>query len=209
MSEIIIELSEKTATTLEKVFDADAPEELAKIIDINPKDFREFLQEKNIKPDKDLEEFIRELERKASEKNTKVKAVGSQRDQEQGQDRSHRMTQTEIINHLAEKTGVKKSDAKEFFSVLSDLATKEVKTSGEFIIPGFGKLVKTQRPAREARNPATGKTLKIPARTTVKFRVGKALKEAVAIKAGPGKHSPMKRVSKRGPSKKGPSKKGP
>ena len=93
-----------------------------------------------------------------------------------------RMTQTEIVNHMADKTGMKKADAKEFFNALSELATSEVKKNGEFTIPGFGKLVKAQRKAREGRNPATGKPIKIPAKTTVKFRVGKAMKDAVAKK---------------------------
>ena len=90
-----------------------------------------------------------------------------------------RMTQTEIINQLADKTGVKKADAKEFFNALSSLAASEVKKNGEFTLPGFGKLVKAQRKAREGRNPATGATIKIPAKTTVKFRLGKAMKDAV------------------------------
>lgn len=93
-----------------------------------------------------------------------------------------RMTQTDIVNHMADKTGMKKADAKEFFNALSELATSEVKKNGEFTIPGFGKLVKAQRKAREGRNPATGKPIKIPAKTTVKFRVGKAMKDAVAKK---------------------------
>jgi DNA-binding protein HU-beta len=91
-----------------------------------------------------------------------------------------RMTQTEIINHLADKSGMKKTDAKEFFNTLATLATSEVKKNGEFTIPGFGKLVKTTRKAREGRNPATGDTIKIPAKTTVKFRLGKAMKDAVS-----------------------------
>jgi DNA-binding protein HU-beta len=93
-----------------------------------------------------------------------------------------RMTQTDIINHMADKTGMKKADAKDFFSALAELATGEVKKNGEFTIPGFGKLVKADRKAREGRNPATGKPIKIPAKTTVKFRVGKAMKDAVSKK---------------------------
>jgi len=93
-----------------------------------------------------------------------------------------RMTQTDIINHLADKSGMKKADAKEFFSTLAALATSEVKKNGEFTLPGFGKLVKTTRKAREGRNPATGDTIKIPAKTTVKFRLGKAMKDAVGGK---------------------------
>jgi len=90
-----------------------------------------------------------------------------------------RMTQTEIISQLADKSGMKRSQAKEFFTALATLATSEVKKNGEFTIPGFGKLVKATRKAREGRNPATGKPIKIPAKTTVKFRVGKAMKDSV------------------------------
>lgn len=93
-----------------------------------------------------------------------------------------RMTQTEIINQMAEKTGMKKAEAKEFFNALATLATTEVKKNGEFTLPGFGKLVKANRKAREGRNPATGKPIKIPAKTTVKFRLGKAMKDAVGGK---------------------------
>ncbi len=95
---------------------------------------------------------------------------------------SKRMTQTEIISQLAEKSGMKKADTKEFFNSLAALATSEVKKNGEFTLPGFGKLVKAARKAREGRNPATGKPIKIPAKTTVKFRLGKAMKDAVAGK---------------------------
>ena len=90
-----------------------------------------------------------------------------------------KMTQTEIISQLAEKSGMKKTDAKEFFNALATMAANEVKKTGEFTIPGFGKLVKATRKAREGRNPATGETIKIGAKTTVKFRVGKAMKDAI------------------------------
>jgi DNA-binding protein HU-beta len=90
-----------------------------------------------------------------------------------------KMTQTDIINGLADKTGLKKAQAKEFFTALSAMAAAEVKKNGEFTLPGFGKLVKATRKAREGRNPATGAVIKIPAKTTVKFRLGKAMKDAV------------------------------
>jgi DNA-binding protein HU-beta len=91
-----------------------------------------------------------------------------------------KMTQTEIVNDLAEKTGLKKTQAKEFFGALAAMAASEVKKNGEFTLPGFGKLVKATRKAREGRNPATGAVIKIPAKTTVKFRLGKAMKDAVS-----------------------------
>ncbi len=59
------------------------------------------------------------------------------------------------------------------------MAYTHVKKDGEFVLPGFGKLVKVKRDARTGRNPATGATIQIPAKTVVKFRVAKAAKEAV------------------------------
>jgi DNA-binding protein HU-beta len=93
-----------------------------------------------------------------------------------------RMTQSEVINHFAEKTGMKRAQIKELFEEISRLAASEVGTNGEFVLPGFGKLVKSERKAREGRNPATGETIQIPAKTTLKFRVGKAMKDTVLPK---------------------------
>lgn len=62
---------------------------------------------------------------------------------------------------------------------LVKMAYAQVKKNGEFVIPGLGKLVKVKRAARMGRNPATGETIKIAAKTVVKFRVAKAAKEAV------------------------------
>lgn len=90
-----------------------------------------------------------------------------------------RLTQTEIISNLADSTGLKKAQAKSFFDALASLAASEVKKNGEFTLPGFGKLVKATRKAREGRNPATGAVINIPAKTTVKFRLGKAMKDSV------------------------------
>ncbi|MCS6873253.1 MAG: HU family DNA-binding protein [Pyrinomonadaceae bacterium] len=92
------------------------------------------------------------------------------------------MTQTELVNEMAKKCGLKKAQVKDFLNALADLAKSEVKKTGEFILPGFGKFVKATRKAREGRNPSTGAVIKIPAKTVVKFRVSKAMKEAVAGK---------------------------
>ena len=93
-----------------------------------------------------------------------------------------RMTQTEIVNTLADSSGLKKTEVKGLFDAIAALATDEVKKNGEFTLPGFGKLVKATRKAREGRNPATGEVIKIGAKTTVKFRLGKAMKDAVGGK---------------------------
>lgn len=93
-----------------------------------------------------------------------------------------RMTQSEVINHFAEKTGLKRAQIKEIFEELANLASSEVRTNGEFGLPGFGKLVRSERKAREGRNPATGETIQIPAKTTLKFRIGKSMKDTVLPK---------------------------
>jgi DNA-binding protein HU-beta len=89
------------------------------------------------------------------------------------------ITQTEVINHFAEKFELKRAQAKEIFTELADLASREVNKHGEFQLPGLGKLVRAERKAREGRNPATGETIKIAAKTTLKFRLGKAIKDSV------------------------------
>jgi len=93
-----------------------------------------------------------------------------------------RMTQSEVLNHFAEKYGLKRVQVKEIFDELASLATSEVQSSGEFTVPGIGKLVLSERKAREGRNPQTGDTIQIPAKTTLKFRVGKSLKYTVVPK---------------------------
>jgi DNA-binding protein HU-beta len=89
------------------------------------------------------------------------------------------MTKSALLSLLADKTGLSKKDVGGFFDELSAVAYKEVKKSGVFVMPGFGKMVKVRRAARTGRNPATGATIKIPAKTVVKFRLAKAAKEAV------------------------------
>lgn len=89
------------------------------------------------------------------------------------------MTKSALLSHLADKTGLSKKDVAAFLDTLSETAYKEVKKNGLFVVPGFGKMVKVKRAARTGRNPATGETIKIGAKTVVKFRLAKAAKEAV------------------------------
>lgn len=90
-----------------------------------------------------------------------------------------KMTKSQTLVALAEKTGLAKKDVVGLMDALVELAYSEVKKGGEFVLPGFGKLVKANRKARQGRNPATGETIQIPAKTVVKFRLAKAAKEAV------------------------------
>ena len=89
------------------------------------------------------------------------------------------MTKTELLSALAEAAQTDKKTAGLFLETLSALAYQEIKKNGEFVLPGFGKLVKQKRKARTGFNPKTQQKIKIPAKTVVKFRVAKAAKDAV------------------------------
>lgn len=89
------------------------------------------------------------------------------------------LTKSQVISELAEKAGVGKKEVTGLLDAMVSLAYSEVKKSGEFTVPGLGKLIKKARAARMGRNPATGETIKIPAKTVVKFRVAKAAKDAI------------------------------
>jgi DNA-binding protein HU-beta len=90
-----------------------------------------------------------------------------------------KMTKSQEVAALAEVTGLSKKDVNSFLEKMVELALKEVKKNGQFTLPGLGKLVKVHRAERMGRNPATGASIKIPAKTVVKFRVAKQAKEAV------------------------------
>ena len=90
------------------------------------------------------------------------------------------MSTTKIIAHIAEKAGTAKKTVGAFFEELHKLAVKEAKGgAGKFVIPGIGRVVKAHRKARIGRNPQTGEQIKIKAKTVVRLRPAKALKDAV------------------------------
>lgn len=89
------------------------------------------------------------------------------------------MTKSQLYASLSEKSGLSKKQVTDFMDQLTELAYDQVKSEGEFVVPGVGKLVKVHRNARMGRNPATGESIQIPAKTVVKFRVAKAAKDAV------------------------------
>ena len=90
-----------------------------------------------------------------------------------------KLTKSQILAAMAEKTEMSKKDVASFLETYVELAYDEVRTNGEFVIAGVGKLVKMNRKARMGRNPATGEEIHIPAKTVVKFRLAKAAKDAV------------------------------
>jgi DNA-binding protein HU-beta len=93
-----------------------------------------------------------------------------------------KMTQSQMVKELSATTGVTTKVAKHFVQTFTDMAVRETKKNGMFVIPGIGRLVRVDRKARMGRNPATGEAIKIPAKKVVKFRVAKAVKDAIVPK---------------------------
>ncbi|QMU55722.1 MAG: HU family DNA-binding protein [Candidatus Mycalebacterium zealandia] len=89
------------------------------------------------------------------------------------------MTKSDIASHIAMKCDISKKAAGEVLDEIASVVYKGTKKSKEFTLPGLGKFVVSKRAARMGRNPATGATIKIPAKNVVKFKVAKACKDAV------------------------------
>jgi DNA-binding protein HU-beta len=89
------------------------------------------------------------------------------------------MTRTELIDAVAAEIGGDKKAAKAFIEGFTRIVENEMKKEGEVPLAGLGKFKVSKRQARTGRNPATGETIQIPAKTVVKFTVAKALKDLV------------------------------
>jgi DNA-binding protein HU-beta len=85
-----------------------------------------------------------------------------------------------MIAAIADETGKTKADVTAILASLASVVSKTLKAGDDLTLGGIGKLAAAKRDAREARNPSTGATIHVPAKTVVKFKVAKDLAEAVA-----------------------------
>jgi DNA-binding protein HU-beta len=90
------------------------------------------------------------------------------------------MNQSELILKTAQISGLPRVAVENALKVAGDVIVSALTEGGEATIPGLGKLVVKDTPARIGRNPRTGEPANIPAHKAVKFRAAKALKDAVA-----------------------------
>ena len=90
------------------------------------------------------------------------------------------MTKNELIAAIAEETGKTKADVSAILASLGATVAKTLKKGDDVTLGGIGKLSAAKREAREARNPSTGATIKVPAKTVGKFKVTKDLADAGA-----------------------------
>ena len=89
------------------------------------------------------------------------------------------MTKSAVLNALVEKTALKKKDVASVLEGYNDLIAKQLKKEKKFKVQGLGIFQVKHRAARMGRNPATGEPIKIKAKTVLKFRVSKELKDNV------------------------------
>lgn len=89
------------------------------------------------------------------------------------------MNKAELIEALAERAGLQKIKAKKVLEAYMDIVTEKMSQDEEIVLIGFGTLIPRPQNTRLARNPKTGVPVQIPARTTVKFKPGKFLLEAM------------------------------
>ncbi len=89
------------------------------------------------------------------------------------------MNKTELVSAIAEKADITKKDAEKALKAFEDVVTEELLKGGKVQLVGFGTFDVAERAAREGRNPQTGKSMSIPASKAPRFKVGKALKDAV------------------------------
>lgn len=85
------------------------------------------------------------------------------------------MNKVDLINAVAEMTGMTKVDARKAVDAIVDASKEELKKGGKIALVGFGTMSVVERPARQGRNPRTGKTIKIGAKKVVKFKAASNL----------------------------------
>lgn len=97
------------------------------------------------------------------------------------------MNKTELIAKLAKKTGMTKQQAADAVNAIFDtdagqgIIAVALDAGDTVTLPGFGTFATKRRSAREGRNPQTGASMKIEARTVPVFRAGRGLKERVRV----------------------------
>ena len=89
------------------------------------------------------------------------------------------MNKSELVDKIADATGITKSDANDAVDTLVDCITKTLKNGDKVSLPGLGTFSTSERSARKGRNPQTGAEINIPASTAAKFSSAKALKDAL------------------------------
>lgn len=92
------------------------------------------------------------------------------------------MTQAQFFQAVAEGSQINKVQVRAVFQAVEEIVTKRLKAEGKIPLGGLGAVKLVDRKARIGRNPATGEQIKIPAKTVIKARIVKQMKDAVLPK---------------------------
>lgn len=90
------------------------------------------------------------------------------------------MNKADLINVVAEKTGLTKKDSERAINGVFEAITDALVANDKVQLVGFGAFEVRARASRMGRNPKTKETIPIPASKSPVFKAGKALKDAVA-----------------------------
>ncbi|MCR9154025.1 MAG: HU family DNA-binding protein [Croceimicrobium sp.] len=85
------------------------------------------------------------------------------------------MNKADLIDAMASEAGISKAAAKKALDAFTDKVTDTLASGGRVSLVGFGTFSTSERSAREGRNPQTGQTIQIPAKTVAKFKAGSEL----------------------------------
>lgn len=88
------------------------------------------------------------------------------------------MNKSEFVDFIAKQQNSTKVDAEKIINAFTTAVTELLGKGEEIALTGFGKFYTTAVEAKEGRNPQTGKSMQIPARTDAKFKAGQSLKDA-------------------------------
>jgi len=125
------------------------------------------------------------------------------------------VNRSQLLNKFAEDNDIARKQADEYVTSLVNIITASVASGEDVAISGFAKFRRIDRPARLARNPATGETVKVKAKRVARITPLKNFKDAVLTgkvpkppaKKAPAKKAPAKTAAKKAPAKKAPAKK--
>jgi DNA-binding protein HU-beta len=90
---------------------------------------------------------------------------------------AEKMTETQVIAEIAERTNLPKATVKKVFSAFADLVVEKAKAGVEVSLPKLGRFYIGKTPARTIKHPKTGQEYKVPSKKVIKFRVKPAIRE--------------------------------
>ena len=89
------------------------------------------------------------------------------------------MNKADLVNSISEQTGLTKTKSNQVVDALTSVIAETLSKGEKVTLVGFGTFTTSKKEARKGRNPKTGETLEIPAKTVAKFKAGSELTKSV------------------------------